>query len=73
MISLQVNGKLVGTAHADSGDSNDLEIASLHSTLALIKGDQVALWLGGGELHEHSDRRHYNHFTGWLDEEDLHL
>ena len=76
-IALRVNGVKVGYAISDSRITSDTDVdaeyhpASLHSTLKLIKGDKIDLWLHWGVLYD--DKNHFSHFTGWLDEEELSL
>ena len=66
-IYLRLNGYNVAYTY---GHTN-YDSASLQSRLQLKKGDTVNMFLAGGTLFDNADR--YTSFTGWLDDEQLHL
>ena len=67
-VHIRRNGVMVGKA---IGSYYNYETAALHSTFQLKQGDRIDLFLWSGGLYDASDC--FNHFTGWLDEEDVHF
>ena len=73
-LGMYLNGNLIGSGDADEVTSNwQYDSFSLHSTLSLQAGDQI--WL---EIFQMSSETilfdnldHYNHFSGWLLEENI--
>ena len=63
--TLRLNGGVIGHGFSETKDT-----VSIDSTLQLKKGDTVDMYLDGSISDESADHL-YNHFTGWLDEEDL--
>ena len=73
-VRMYLNGNLIGSGLADeAGTANQFETLSLQSALNLQKGDQISLQINqmdtGTYLHDSSN--HYNHFSGWLLEENI--
>ena len=68
-ISLQVNGKFIGTAFTKQDDAVSFDAVSMSASLRLAAGDKVNVWNDGGVLAD--SHIHMTHFTGWLVDEDL--
>ena len=73
-VRMYLNGNLIGSGLADDiGTVLQSETLSLQSTLNLQNGDQISLQISymdsGTYLHDSSN--HYNHFSGWLLEENI--
>jgi hypothetical protein len=58
------NWALVGEANSNGG----FQTCSLHSTLDLLKGDQVRLYLTSGTIYENTQYL-YTNYVGWLIED----
>ena len=59
-----VDWATVGTAYG----SNNYQTFSFHSTLQLLQGDQIRMYLRDGIIYD--DDRSFTHFVGWLIDED---
>ena len=73
-VRMYLNGNLIGSGWAsDYSTVQQSETLSLQSALNLQKGDQISLQINhmdtGTYLHDSSN--HYNHFSGWLLEENI--
>jgi len=72
-VYLQVNGVDVGASYSDPSATGDarwvVDHNSLSASLRLNKNDRVNMKIFSGILRD--DTAHWNHFTGWLVEEDL--
>ena len=75
VVRIFLNGNLIGSISHDEFNTKGGQSApfNLQSTLNLQKGDQV--WLqyenAGDAVTLHDSSSHYQHFTGWLLEEDI--
>ena len=70
-VFIRKNGVIVGAAQTSDNVGFNLQ-SSISSTLKLKSGDKVDLFeIHGGIMYD--DPHHYNHFTGWLMEEDLNV
>lgn len=63
---INVNGSILGSAYCATSRSSNA--ASLHSTLALKKGDRVQMTKVGNDIYD-SPTLKTTHFTGYLLEE----
>jgi hypothetical protein len=75
-VYLNLNGGLIGSGRVEEANTSDYQYSplTLQSTLNLKKGDQVWLQIyvqtTGASLYD-STYNHYNHFTGWMLEEEI--
>ena len=73
-VSLYLNGGLIGVGSVDEGNTvGQLSRLTFQSTLNLKKGDQLWLQIDWGSTGAflYDDSRHWNHFTGFMLEEEI--
>ncbi len=75
-VGLYLNGGRIGVSHVEEANTVGYQtspLSTVQSTLNLKKGDQVWLQIDyqstGAFLYDDSD--HYNHFTGFMLEEEI--
>ena len=70
LVTLQVNGKQVGSAYSGTAENDKLvyrpTTLSLQSTLELNRGDKVRLYLNSGAVGAEVPCEHCTHFSGML-------
>jgi hypothetical protein len=72
-VGLMVNGNQIGRAECHSKDGGEWETLTLQSTIELKAEDSVwlqILFSNGAYLQDNSEAQ-FNHFSGWLLQEDL--
>jgi hypothetical protein len=73
VVRIFVNGNFIGSIAHDEANSIYLQSSpfNLQSTLNLQQGDQVWLQYENDAVTLYDSSSHYQHFTGWLLEEDI--
>ncbi len=74
-VGLYLNGSLIGSGRAEDANTvaDQLSPLTFQSTLKLKKGDQVwaEIYLQASGAYLSDSYNHYNHFTGFMLEEDI--
>jgi hypothetical protein len=74
-VELLLNGGLIGLGYVEESNTVAFHLSplTLQSQLNLKSGDQVSLRFGGRSTgtYLYDDQYHYNHFTGFMLEEDI--
>ncbi len=79
MVSLMYNGNRIGVGELQEGNTlaSQNEQVSLQSTLSLNAGDKIWIEIVGNMSSKgmflYDSSFHYNHFSGWLLEEEFSL